>query len=112
MQPVNLRNKEIKVGLALACIVLCVAGAQQRSPATVSSDGYLEPGACASCHREIAESYARTAMARTFGAVRSEKEFPELSGGGFKHDASEELLIAYARDGKPYLKRHQIGFDG
>jgi len=63
------------------------------------------------CHREIAESYARTAMARTFGAVRSEHEFPELKGGGFQHTASEEIFTMSARDGKPYLKRHQIGFD-
>ncbi len=51
-------------------------------------------------------------MARTFGAVRSENEFSELKGGGFQHIASEEIFSVFARGGKPYLKRHQIGFDG
>lgn len=112
MQPIKLRNKGIKVSLALACFVLCVTGAQQRLPTTLSNDGYAEPGACASCHREIAESYARTAMARTFGAVRSEQEFPELKAGSFQHAASEEFFTVSTRNGKPYLKRHQLGFDG
>jgi predicted CXXCH cytochrome family protein len=64
------------------------------------------------CHREIADSYARTAMARTFSAVRSENDFPELKRGAFHHDASEEFFTVYARDGSPHIKRHQIGFDG
>ncbi len=112
MQPIKLRNKTIKSGLAFVSVVLCVTGARLHSPVAVSNDGYLEPGACASCHREIAESYARTAMARTFGAVRTGNEFPELKGGSFQHDASDEVFTVHARDGKPYLKRHQIGFDG
>src|SRR6185503_7762965 len=112
MQTLNLRNKGIKGSLALACLALCVTGAQHPSPATISNDGYLEPGACASCHREIAESYARTAMARTFGNVRTGDEFAELKRGSFQHDASEEFFTVHARDGRSYLKRHQVGFDG
>jgi predicted CXXCH cytochrome family protein len=112
MRPINLKNKGIKVSLALASLLLCVTGAQQRAPAKISNDGYAEPGACASCHREIAESYARTAMARTFGIISSEQDFPELKAGSFQHTASEEFFTVYTRNGKPYLKRHQIGFDG
>src|SRR5262245_32370892 len=63
---------------------------QSQSPSQISNAGYVEPGACAECHREIAESYARTAMARTFGAVRAENDLPELKRGAFRHDASEE----------------------
>jgi predicted CXXCH cytochrome family protein len=73
---------------------------------------YLEPGACAECHQDIAASYARTGMARSFGLVRSVKTFPELEGGSFQHSASEELFTVSAREGRPYIKRHQIGFDG
>src|SRR5262249_33876036 len=62
--------------------------------------------------REIAESYARTAMARTFRAARPENDFPELNSGAFRHDASEEFFTVFARDGRSYLKRHQAGFDG
>ncbi len=89
-----------------------VSSAQLQSPSQISSAGYLEPGACAECHREIAESYARTAMARTFGTVQSLNSFPELKGGDFHHAVSEEFFAVYALDGRPYLKRHQTGFDG
>ena len=86
--------------------------AQLQSPSQISNAGYVEPGACVECHREIAESYARTGMARTFGAVRSESEFPELKRDAFRHDASEEFFSLYAGESGPQLKRHQAGFDG
>src|SRR5262245_25078468 len=101
-----------KKGLSLAWIVICLAVAQPRSASQISNAGYVEPGACAECHRDIAESYARTAMERSFGAVRSENDFPELRRGAFHHDASEEFFTVYARDGRPYIQRHQAGFDG
>jgi predicted CXXCH cytochrome family protein len=88
------------------------SSSQPQSPSQISNTGYVEPGACAECHREIAESYARTAMARTFSAVRSENDFPELKRGAFHHDVSEEFFTVYARDGSPYIQRHQAGFDG
>jgi len=112
MRPGNLRNRGIKGGLALVCLLVWVVAGQPQLPSPTSNAGYLEPGACTDCHREIAESYARTAMARTFGAVRSENEFPEFKGGAFQHAASEEIFTLSARDGWPYLKRHQVGFDG
>jgi predicted CXXCH cytochrome family protein len=51
-------------------------------------------------------------MARSFGVVRSENEFVELKGGAFHHPASQQFFTVSARDGRPYLKRHQVGFDG
>jgi predicted CXXCH cytochrome family protein len=88
------------------------SSAQPQSPTQISNAAYVEPGACAECHREIAESYARSAMARTFGGSQSENDVPELKRGAFQHDASEEFFTVYARDGRSYLKRHQIDFDG
>ncbi|HKE05726.1 MAG TPA: tetratricopeptide repeat protein [Blastocatellia bacterium] len=88
------------------------SSSQPQSTSQISNAGYVEPGACMECHREIAESYARTAMARTFGAVRAGNDFPELKRGAFRHDASEEFFTVYARDSSPYLKRRQADFDG
>lgn len=88
------------------------SSAHPQSTPQISNAGYAEPGACAECHREIAESYARTAMARTFGPVRSENDFPELKRGAFHHDASEEFFAVYSREMRPYIKRHQAEFDG
>jgi tetratricopeptide (TPR) repeat protein len=106
-----MQRRSVK-SLLLTCFTLCLTGAQLHSSAPISNNSYLEPGACASCHQAIAESYARTAMARTFGAVRSASEFPELKRGNYEHSASEEFFNVFTREGKPYLKRHQIGFDG
>jgi tetratricopeptide (TPR) repeat protein len=101
--------KFLRVSLIFACFAFSLPLSITPS---ISSQGYLEPGACATCHREIAESYARSAMARSFGRVRPEKTYPELNGGEFLHTTSEEFFSVYARDGQSYLKRHQIGFDG
>ena len=111
-RPEHVVNGRGKKGLALLWVIGCLAVAQLRSSSQISNAGYVEPGACAECHRDIAESYARTAMARTFGAVQSENDFPELKRGAFHHDASEEFLTVYARDGRSYIQRRQIGFDG
>lgn len=97
---------------AFSSLKLGSSSAHLQSPSQIQNAGYVEPATCAECHREIAESYARTSMARTFGAAQSENEFPDLKRGDFQHGASEEFFTIYARDGRSYLKRRQIGFDG
>src|SRR2546428_5034029 len=89
----------------LRALIPAGLSSQPQSPSQIPNAGYVAPRACAECHREIAESYARTAMARTFGAAQSENDFPELKRGAFRHDASEEFFIIYARDGRPYIQR-------
>ncbi len=89
------------------CLVLVALGAQ-RTP-SVSNNGYADPNACASCHQAIADSYAKSAMARTFGAVRSAAQFPELKGGSFDHAASAEQFTIYLQDKQPFLKREIAG---
>jgi tetratricopeptide (TPR) repeat protein len=101
--------KFLRVSFIFACFAFSLPLSKTPS---ISNEGYLEPGACAACHREIAESYARTAMARSFGRVRPDKTFPELNGGTFHHAVSEEFFTVDEREGKSHLKRRQIGFDG
>ncbi len=73
---------------------------------------YVAPEACARCHKTIAESYGRTGMARTFGAVKTASPFPELRRGEFQHKASRQSFSMFIRDGAAFLRRHQVGFDG
>jgi hypothetical protein len=101
-----------KLSVVLLWLALCVTAGALDVHSQSAGSGYLEPGACARCHSEIAESYARTGMARSFGRVSPENTFPELTTGSFKHEASEELFTVYTREGKAYPRRHQIGFDG
>jgi hypothetical protein len=93
-------------GLEVAAILLATIPASGRPP------GYVEPGVCASCHPEIARSYALTGMGRSFRIVRPDSNLPEFSGSVFLHKASSQRFTASRRDGKFYLRRDQAGFDG
>jgi tetratricopeptide (TPR) repeat protein len=71
------------------------------------------PGAdlpCATCHPALAESYARTAMARSFRAVKS--PLPEFRGQMLQHAPSEQFFLPLILAGKPYLRRYQKAPDG
>ena len=101
----------IKFTLAVVWFACFVAASQQGLHSPASDVGYLDSRACNVCHQEIAEQYSRSGMARSFGAVSVDSS-PELRAGSFKHEPSQESFTLYVRDGKPGIKRHQIGFDG
>ena len=61
---------------------------------------------------QIAEDYARTGMGRSFRAVRADALLPEFDGKVFRHAASEQYFTPYQKDGRYYLRRHQVGSDG
>ena len=71
---------------------------------------YVDPGLCASCHGDIARDFAQTGMGKSFRSIRSNGDLPEFDGKTFRHDASEQYFTPFRRDGKYYLRRHQIGF--
>ena len=77
--------------------------------AAAAQPGYADPKACATCHPQIAETYARTGMARSFGAIETGAALPPMPGGAFRHDASQQLFSLPVRDGKTYLRREQDG---
>jgi len=93
---------------AISGLVLRAAAAQPG----YADGGYADAQACAACHRQIADTYARTGMARSFGTVATGAALPPIAGGTFRHDASEQCFSLLERDGKAYLKRHQLAFDG
>ena len=109
LQSIQSIKKGSLAGVALGA---CAAIVSFQSQPQVTNAGYLKAGACAACHEAVAESYARTGMARSFGKVQAQGIFPELAAGAFHHEGSEQFFSVYQRGGKPYLKRHQIGFDG
>ena len=67
---------------------------------------------CAECHRQIAQNYARTGMARSFRSVRADTKLPEFDRGGYDHEASREHFSTLRRDGRYYVRRYQTGVDG
>ena len=52
--------------LSLRSLRLCVEIALSLVTAALGQPGYTHPNACAVCHAQIAETYARTGMARSF----------------------------------------------
>src|SRR5262245_58899774 len=111
-QSIYVLKSRVRKCFVLFWIIVCLVAAMSQSPSQKSDAGYIDPAACAKCHQEIAESYARTGMARSFGMVLTGKEFPGLKGGDFYHQASAEHFTIFAKAGGLYLKRHQSGIDG
>jgi hypothetical protein len=64
------------------------------------------PADCAACHFRIAETFARTGMARTFGPVDA---VPPIPGGVLRHQLSAQFFSISVRGGIPWLKRYQSG---
>ena len=89
--------------MRFAKLAICLAALLWTTKA--QSRGYVESGTCAVCHSQIAQSYALSGMARTFGALRSPQQFPELSQGRFEHTVSAQRFTVFAREDKAFLKR-------
>ena len=70
--------------------------------------GYADPAVCATCHDQIATTFSRTGMGRSFSRLRADNAWR----GGIYHEASDRHYTMVQRDGRLYQRRHQIGFDG
>src|SRR5215467_12597645 len=69
--------------------------------------GKITPQAvCGSCHPAIAESYSKTAMARSFYRPKS------VASGEFYHAASDTRFTMFERGGQFFQRRFQTGFGG
>jgi predicted CXXCH cytochrome family protein len=64
--------------------------------------------ACEGCHAEIAASYRKTGMGRSFSRAQPE----EFSPKPYYHEASDTYFSTFVRGGRVYQRRWQIGFDG
>jgi predicted CXXCH cytochrome family protein len=86
------------------------------SPATrtsASGNRYVDPSVCADCHSDISDTYARTAMGRSFSRPTAGNTIGDTKDPAtFYHKASDSYFMMLARDGKFYQRRYQIGFDG
>src|SRR5262245_53386596 len=82
-------------------------------PTTTTAAGYVPSTACAGCHPEIWERFARTGMGRSMRPV-SAHAMPQGFGDRhtFYHAASDRYYTLIERDGKFYQRRHQAGSGG
>ena len=92
------------------CGIAFLAGSAQW--ANCAPPGYADPAVCAACHRQIADTYAKTGMSRSFRSVGPDRRLPELESGGYDHAPSREQYRPLRQDGLYLIRRTTAGTDG
>lgn len=96
---------------ALLLIVYSLAG--QTASSSPQDAGYIDPKLCATCHREIAASYAATGMARSFFAPTKGNTIEDYAKNrGFYHALSDSHYSMSIRDGRYFQRRWQLDSTG
>jgi hypothetical protein len=104
--------------ITLAAVILIGRAHTQQAapsprPASSSANNYVDAALCAQCHAEIANSFRKTGMGRSFYRLPAGVPAVDLiSGKPFYHAASDNYFATTARGGRYYQRRWQIGFDG
>src|SRR5215467_1884333 len=105
-------------GVLTAAAVLLCAHAQipsgsapaRRAPA---QSEYADPILCAQCHQDIAGTFRRTGMARSFYRANAQNMAAALGDSKpFFHEPSRAYFEVFERAGRFYQRRWQLGFDG
>lgn len=95
--------------LLLVCAALATGcgGKAPKPAATPAAAAYADAKVCATCHAEIAQSYAQTGMGRSIGPALAANVPSQVV-----HRASGLTYAIAARDGSLYQRRTQPGFEG
>jgi predicted CXXCH cytochrome family protein len=82
-------------------------------PVSSQAGGYADPAVCADCHSDIAATYQKTGMGRSFRKIRSEKDLDAtVPPKPFYHAASKSFFSMVFQNGAWFQRRWQTGFDG
>src|SRR5262249_8851602 len=106
----------MRARLAIAAVAIAggIAGIwvyTKTSPKTSpQANAYVDGAMCASCHPNIAATYRKTGMGRSFAKWRPERTAPFAKN--VYNKTSDSFFAMTVRDGKYYQRRWQIGFDG
>src|SRR5438552_538682 len=99
----------------VASVAYVVPRRHAKQPVTQqeSGAGYVNPALCAVCHEGISKTYRLTGMGRSFYRPRAENTIEDYqSRNKIYNRASDRYYTMTQRDGRPYQRRHQIGFGG
>lgn len=108
-------------GLALLCIsgffLWQHSGIRQlpasSTRAAISYSGYADSASCATCHADVAETYRKTGMGRSFYRLTDAKRVEDFTAQNtLYHQPSDRSYTMLERDGKFYEGRHQAGYEG
>src|SRR5262245_615745 len=90
---------------------------QRRTPAppgpASTEPEYVDSSECASCHPDVAETYKRTGMGRSFFRPTAANTIEDYkTKNTFYHAASDRYYTMIERDSRYFQRRHQLGADG
>jgi tetratricopeptide (TPR) repeat protein len=78
-----------------------------------SKSDYVDPSVCATCHSDIAASYRKTGMGRSFYRPDAKNSVEDYSQKNtLEHKLSGLSYTMVAHDGRFFQRRHSTGFDG
>jgi predicted CXXCH cytochrome family protein len=105
---------------SIALVVALVAGAawwaeHKKTPqkAETANSGYVDPKVCESCHADVAKTYRKSGMSRSFSRPNPDNLIEDYTkANSFVHKASGLKYTMIARDGKFYQRRSSVGSDG
>ena len=101
------------IPLALLWGISTVSAQPPAPVAGVNVYVYNDSTRCATCHRAIAESYARTGMARSFFAPTAANTIEDYAGKStYYHALSDSHYVMTVRDGRYFQQRFQLDASG
>jgi tetratricopeptide (TPR) repeat protein len=101
------------IAIAASAVVYQRSWRRTDAPAPVTAGLYADPGVCATCHAEIADTYGQTGMARSFSRLQPDKPVADFAiPNRFQHPASDRYYATEARGGRVYQRRHELDVDG
>ena len=99
---------------AFACAALILSFRHIAVPVIAERESdYVDPAVCATCHANIAATYRKTGMGRSFYRPAANNVIEDYKiTNKFEHKPSGMQYQMIARDGKFFQRRNTIGFDG
>ena len=88
--------------------------AHPAKPTAVQAESdYVDPSVCATCHDDIAATYRKTGMGRSFARPTAQNVIEDYSRNNrLDHPLSGYSYTLIERDGKFFQRRNTMGFDG
>jgi tetratricopeptide (TPR) repeat protein len=105
----------VLLGLAGVCAATVVCLVQVPRPARVRAQSraeYVDPALCVGCHADVASTYRRTGMGRSFHRVNASDRTERFTTHNTLYNkASDRYYAMFERSGKLYERRYQVDFE-
>ena len=118
------RSRRVWIGALLSAVLLVAIvalievlrqhpSASSQLATQASHSDYVDGAVCASCHHDIAETYSKTGMGRSFTTPTAANAVEDYVGtNSIFHQPSGLSYTMVERNGEFFQRRSQAGFDG